>query len=225
MAGASAKEPETPKHPARTFSNLALPIADVPLVLESIDEYTTTLPDGASKREVTAVKTYRDSAGRMRIERDIDYPDGPSSLIQIFDHQKGFMALLDTESKIAHRVTIPKPELPGAQPRFIFLGGPLVALAGEKKFNSESLGSQTIAGAEFEGHRFITTMEGESLVGIQEHWMSRELGLIGFMSSSGPDIAETVRIQRLERTEPDPALFVIPGDYSVQDLGHFGPDL
>ena len=226
MADAPAKESDASKHPARTFSNLALPIADVPLVVESIDEYTTRLSNGASKREITAVKMYRDSAGRMRIERSIGYPDGPSLTIQIFDHEKGFMALLDTESKIAHCVAVPKPEQSGTHVRFIFLGGPLVALAGEKKSNTESLGTKTIAGAEFEGQRLTTAMEAEpSLVSVQEYWISGPLGLIGSMSSSGPDTAEDIRLQRLDRTEPDPALFVIPGDYAVQDLGDLGPNL
>jgi hypothetical protein len=227
MLGASAKESETRKPPARTFSNLALPISGVPFALETIEEYTTRLPDGTAKRDVGTVKTYRDAMGRMRIERNVDSPDGPVPMIQIFDYEEGFMALLDTGSKIAHRVTIPKkPEHPGAQPRFMILGGPLVALSGEKKSSAERLGSQTIAGAEFEGHRLTTTIEGEpSLVGIQEHWMSVELGLIGSMSSSGPGIEETVRIQRLDRTDPDPALFVIPGDYSVQNLGSLDTDV
>jgi hypothetical protein len=48
--------------------------------------------------------------------------------------------------------------------------------------------------------------------------MSTELGLIGSTSSSEPDITESVRILRLERTEPDPSLFVIPSDYSVVDM-------
>jgi len=227
MTGASAKEPETPKCPARTLSNLALPIFGVPLAFESVEEYSTRLGDGTTKRDVATVRTYRDAAGRMRIERNIDSPDGPVALIQIFDYADGFMALLDNGSKTAHRVAIPKPEQLGAQWKFMLLGGPLVALPGEKNFNAESLGTQTIAGTEFEGHRLTTTMQDDpSLKGIQEHWMSMELGLIGLMSSSGPDAEEsTVRIQRLERTEPDPVLFVIPSDYSVQDLGSLGPDV
>jgi hypothetical protein len=163
----------------------------------------------------------------MRIERNIDSPEGPVPLIQIFDYAEGFMALLDNGSKIAHRVMLPKPQQPGAPPKFMLLGGPLIARSGEKKFDTVGLGTQTIAGAEFEGHRLTTTMQDDpSIKGIQEHWMSVELGLIGLMSSSGPDGEEgTVRIQRLERTEPDPVLFVIPADYSVQDLGSLGPDV
>jgi hypothetical protein len=225
MPGASIKEPENPKRPARTFSNLVLPIPGVPLAIESIEEYITRPGEGTSKRDVSMVKTYRDAAGRMRIERNLDSPDGPVPLIQIFDHAEGFMALLDTGSKTAHRLTVPKPEQSAGQPighpRFMF-SAPLVALSGEKTFKTEGLGTQTIAGVEFEGHRTTTTIEGEPpLIGTHEYWMSMGLGLIGLTSSSDPDSEGSAKIQQVERTEPDPALFVIPGDYSVQDLGTF----
>ena len=92
-------------------------------------------------------------------------------------------------------------------------------LPGEKINNTQSLGTQTIEDHEFEGHRTTTTMDGEPpVVGMQEYWSSQELGLIGLMSSSSPDEESTVRMQRLDRTEPDPGLFVIPSDYSVVDL-------
>jgi len=209
-----------------TFSNLALPIAGVPIVFESIEEHTSKLADGTLKTEVATTKTYRDSAGRMRIERNVNFSGGSVFLIQIFDHAEGFMALLETGSKTAHRVIMPKLGQPGAQgpPRFMFTG-PLVALPGEKTCNTDSLGTETIAGAEFEGYRVTTTIQGQpSIVGIQEHWTSVDLGLIGLTSSSGPDSEDSVRIQRLERTEAEPTLFVIPSDYSVVDVGHFGSD-
>jgi hypothetical protein len=209
-----------------TFSSFALPITGVPIVFESIEEHTGKLEDGTLKKEVATTKTYRDSTGRMRIERNVNFGGGSVFLIQIFDHAEGFMTLLETGSKTAHRVTMPKLGQPGAQgpPRFMFTG-PLVALPGEKTCNTESLGTQTIAGAEFEGHRITTTIQSQpSVVGVQEHWRSMELGLIGLTSSSGPDGEESVRIQRLERTEPDPTLFVIPLDYSVVEVGHFGLD-
>jgi hypothetical protein len=226
VADLSTERSEIPPRPARTFSNIALPIPDVPLAFESIEEYTIRFSDGTSKSEVTTVKTYRDAAGRMRIERKFDSPHGRVLLIQIFDYAAGFMVLLEIDSKIAHRARTRKVDQPVAQPKFIFFGGPLAAAPGEKKFNSEALGKQTIAGAEFEGHRLTTTIEGEpSLVSIQEHWMSVELGLIGFMSSSGPDLEETVRIRRMDRIAPDPVLFVIPGDYPIQELGDFSADL
>src|SRR6185436_19555447 len=126
------------------FSNLALPIAGVPIVFESIEEHTSKLEDGTLKKEVATTKTYRDSMGRMRIERNINFGGESVFLIQIFDYTAGFVALLDTSSRIAHRITVPQIEQPGAQPGFIF-AGPLVALPGEKKCHTESLGTQTIA--------------------------------------------------------------------------------
>jgi len=222
MAGVSAKEPENRPRPARAFSNLALSISGIPLVIESIEEHDTKLPEGTSKREVATTTTYRDSSGRLRIERNVDFGGGSVFLIQIFDYVDGFTTFLDPDSKTAHRLAIPKPEQPPGQPtprpRFVSIA-PLVALSGEKTFKSESLGTQIIEGVEFEGHRTTTTMvDDPSLIGIQEHWRSAELGLIGLTSSSDPDTEESVKIQRSDRKEPDPSLFVIPSDYSVVDL-------
>src|SRR5882724_10853286 len=115
MAGAAAKEPENPQRPARAFSNPALPISGVPLTFEIIEERDTKLPDGTSKREVATTTTYRDSEGRMRIESNVDLGGESVLFIQIFDYVDGFTALLDMDSKTAHRIAMPKPEQPPGQ--------------------------------------------------------------------------------------------------------------
>jgi hypothetical protein len=63
-----------------------------------------------------------------------------------------------------------------------------------------------------------TSDDQPSLVAVFEHWMSRELGLIGLQKYSGPDAKNTSRIEKIDRTPPDPALFVIPADYSIREL-------
>jgi len=42
--------------------------------------------------------------------------------------------------------------------------------------------------------------------------------LIGLVKHSGPDGEFTARIQNVDRTIPDPALFIIPADYRIRDI-------
>jgi hypothetical protein len=47
--------------------------------------------------------------------------------------------------------------------------------------------------------------------------VSAELGVVGMSSFSSPTGGErTARIRNVIRGEPDPALFVIPPDYTIQ---------
>jgi len=70
---------------------------------------------------------------------------------------------------------------------------------------TEAIGKQTIEGIEFEGDRTTTTSDEQpSLVGVEEHWMNRELGLIGLLKSSGPDEQNTAKLRNVHHGAPDP---------------------
>lgn len=202
--------------------SVALPISGVPLVFDSIEERTKTLPDGSSQKTVETTRTYRDAEGRMRIERKVGTPEGPGLLIQIINAAEGYMAVLDTTAKLALCIRGPKPEQPPGRPRLI-LSSPLVAVPGEKTIHTENLGTQTIEGFEFTGRRTTATVAGPpSLIGWHELWTSEELGLIGLMRTFEPHEESTSRIQRLDRTAFDAALCAIPPGYSIRDLPESG---
>jgi hypothetical protein len=201
-----------------------LPVSGVPLSAETIEERTTKLPDGTTKTEVLTSKAFRDAAGRMRIEMNIDGPNGERTpMVQIIDRAAGFMAILVPEEEMAARIQFPKqdPSSPGG---IAFLGGPLIMVPGTKSFKTESIGKQTIDGIEYEGERTTATSDEQpSLVGVEERWESRELGLIGLTKSSGPDEQATAKIRNLDRSVPDPALFQIPPDYFIRELREDDP--
>jgi hypothetical protein len=203
--------------PARTHSTLVLPIPGVPLSVETIEEYVTKSPDGTSSDEVEKTKVFRDVAGRMRFEMEISEPnDGPVKLIMLVDPVDGFMAVLETSTKIAHRLK----SQTGSSAFAITMGGRgLIDVLGTKTNRTEALGKQTIDTIEYEGTRMTTTSDDQpSLVAVCDRWTAKELGLIGLVKNSGPDGTITSRIQNVDRTAPDPALFVIPADYHVRDL-------
>jgi hypothetical protein len=204
--------------PARTRSTLVLPIKGVPLSVETIEEYVTKNPDGTSTRTADKNKVYRDAAGRMRSEMEIADPtDGPVELIMLVDPVDGFIAVLETSNKIAHRM---KYQTGSSGIAITFAGRGLIDVPGTKTHKTEALGKQIIDTIEYEGSRMTTTSDDQpSLVSVSERWMSNELGLIGSQKYSGPDGEITSRIQNINRNAPDPALFVIPADYSLRELG------
>jgi hypothetical protein len=206
VASAQAARPSPPM--------MVLPMVGVLLSVESVAESVAK----DAPKEISSTKYYRDAEGRMRIEMELPQPFGnPFLMIQIVDPVDGFMVVLETEAKIAHRVKTPK--VTAGKGFFIVSISPLVRVPGTKTTKTEALGKQTIEEIEFEGTR-TTTMADEqpSIIAVEERWMSRELGLFGLLKLSGPDGESTSRIQRADRTAPDPKLFVIPDDYRIRDM-------
>ena len=198
---------------------MVLPITGVPLSVEAIEEYVTKNPDGTSATEIGKSKYYRDAVGRTRMEVEVPQPFGDSILtIQLDSRVDGFIAVVDTQAKLAHRVKFPKSNSPD---EWGIGSGPngLVSVSGKTTRKTEDLGKQSIGGVECAGQRTTTTSDDRpSLVAVDELWMSKELGLIGLVKHSGPDGELTSRIQNVDRTAPDPALFVIPADYRIRDI-------
>jgi hypothetical protein len=90
---------------------------------------------------------------------------------------------------------------------------------------TESLGTQTIEGVTAEGRRTTTTYavgkmgNDREIVTSFETWQSPELGMMTVLTkNSDPRTGErTMRIANLSRTEPDPSLFVVPPDYTIEE--------
>lgn len=198
---------------------MVLPITGVPLSVEKIEEYVSKGPDGTSATEIGKSKYYRDAVGRTRMEVELVEPFGdPILMIQLDNRVDGFIAVLETQAKLAHRVKFPKSNSPDEWGIGIGPNG-LVGVSGKTTRKTEDLGKQSIGGVECAGQRTTTTSDDRpSLVAVDELWMSKELGLIGLVKHSGPDGEMTSRIQNVDRTVPDPALFVIPSDYRIRDM-------
>jgi hypothetical protein len=203
---------------------MVLPIPGVPLSLEAIEEYVNKNPDGTSATMINKTTYYRDAAGRMRSE--IEMRDSAARTlvwVVLDDSVDGFVAVLETQAKIAHRAKFPKPSSPGEFGVGLGSNG-LAGVTGKTTRKTEDLGKQSIGGVECAGTRATETSDEQpSLVAVDELWMSKELGLIGLQKHSGPDSEMTTRIQNVDRTAPDPALFVIPADYRIREMEPPGP--
>jgi len=203
----------------RDLPRSVLPVPGVPLSVDTIEEYVTKNPDGTSATEFNKTKYYRDAAGRMRSEMEMhDSAAGTLVWVVLDDSIDGFVAILETEAKIAHRAKFSKPSSPGDWGIGLGTYG-LAGVSGKTTRKTEDLGKQSIGGVECAGARTTTTSdERPSLIAVDELWISKELELIGLQKHSGPDSEMTVRIQNVDRTVPDPALFVIPDDYRIREM-------
>lgn len=88
----------------------------------------------------------------------------------------------------------------------------------------EPLGTQVIEGLLCDGQRSTGTIPAgtmgndRDIVWVTETWMSQELHIQVLNKSSDPRSGEsTTKLTEISRAEPDPALFMVPPDYTIED--------
>ena len=191
---------------------MVFPVSGAPITLEEVEERTRTLPDGTTETEILKEKIYRDSSGRMRIEETINDPSNPSLVLVCLIDPSPFSLVVLTPDKIAARMIVPGGGL--ALPSLLQELPP-----GNWEWKTENLGWRKIEGIDFEGSRVTrTSPEHPGIVALDESWNSKELRITASAFGSGPNGSYTVKIQNVDRREPDPSLFAIPSDYTVQDF-------
>jgi hypothetical protein len=159
-------------------------------------------------------------------------------IVEIADPVSGFRYVLDTYNHVAHRFPPPEKadepvrysEVARAVPqratsaatRQTVSSAPVQANRSENV--TESLGTQVIEGVQVEGQKTTTTFpvgfmgNDRPLLLFSEHWFSPELKITVLSKNSDLRSGEgTTRLQNIDRTEPDPALFRVPPDYQVVD--------
>ncbi len=199
-------------------NDLAGPLAGSALSLEQVEKRTIKLPSGDSRIQTRQSMIYRDTAGRMRIESVISDASGRrNTIVQIRDPIAGFVAFLNPDDRVALRIVTPKMN-PPSQGGFGLFGTP-VGMPGENA-KHEQLERRTIVGIACDGIR-ITSASGDL---VDEHWFSTELGLVPVIEASSPDEHYSAKILKVTRTDPDPELFVIPKEYTIQEAGDLSKD-
>jgi hypothetical protein len=173
---------------------------------------------------------FRDSRGRTRNEVFPVVPNGSKTpmvavFINIMDPVAGFRYMLDTEAKTAirapTRAAVPVGSPPGGT---TITPAPRPVTVRRPQSKSESIGTQVMEGLLCDGHRTITTYPAgvsgndRDIVTTMESWVSQELHIVVVNSTSDPRSGDSVtKLTNISRSEQDPALFVIPGDYTIRD--------
>ncbi len=177
------------------------------------------------------LRLYRDSRGRTRVEREVaaemlaNRPRMEPVQITISDPVSGDRIELRASSKTAivlrGRAWPAAAPMQAAPPVFITFAGHVYDATDRGWSTPVSLGEKSFDGLRATGQRWqytlaIGTIGNEKpIVLTVDQWFSPELSLIvakGSTSSLGGSFGN--QVENIVRGEPDPALFLIPSDYS-----------
>jgi hypothetical protein len=178
---------------------------------------TQTLADGTHIQRNFKALVYRDSLGRIRYEAYAPADTTPNT-VEISDPVEGFSYfILPQKDAVAYRRKLgPLRMQQSAQ------GQPIPAP--EPKIATETLGVQQFEGVLATGTKTTRTTpagaEGNdrALTTVRETWSSRDIGITLLEKTSDPRNGDSERrMTNLEQMEPEPTLFQVPADYTLQD--------
>jgi hypothetical protein len=195
-----------------------------PYSCELTTETTKTAQDGTKFHHQSVVTLeYRDSQGRFRTESSLpNAGTGPEQQhIVIRDPVAQVVYMLDSQHLVARRLPLPAT---GAKPAQEIYQARTAAGTRSEYVTRQPLGPRTMEGVYVEGFRFVTNFPAgifgndRAFVVTEERWVAPEMALAIFNKRTDPRFGETVmRRTKIQRGEPDPALFQVPANYTVMD--------
>ena len=195
-----------------------------PYSCELATESTKIAQDGTKfHHEPVVTREYRDSQGRFRTENPLPSGDAAPEQkhIVIRDPVAQVVYMLDSRRLVAHRLPLPTT---GTKPAQEIYQARTAAGTRSQYVTRQPLGPQTMEGVYVEGFRFVTNFPAgifgndRAFVVTEERWVAPEMALAIFNKRTDPRFGETVmRRTKIQRGEPDPALFQVPSNYTIVD--------
>jgi hypothetical protein len=178
-------------------------------------ETQQTLPDGNQIARQEQSKVYRDSQGRVRMERAAKGTEA-TPVIAIFDPIAGSAHVLHPSTMTAVKTPIHlHSELQNG-------GAAHPHRTPASDVQTEDLGMQVINGLAATGTRSTRTIPAgaignqQAIQIVREAWVSIDLKVPLLIKSSDPRFGSTVmQLTNVVRAEPDAALFQVPANYAV----------
>lgn len=150
------------------------------------------------------VMVYRDSLGRLRMERALFYtrpgtkPPIDAVLVEIQDPQAGYLYVLDSFHRVAHRLPVRSPRV----------ASPSVAPAGPPGPNTPVMfGTREMFGVVLTGSRLKDL----------EIWTDPKTNVEVLRKITSAQGEITWAVENYSNAEPDPSLFQVPADYQIVD--------
>ena len=216
------------------------PVFGAPFSADATTTVHAILGDGSRLDQSTTDRSYRDSAGRVRVERPLSGLPAPTAMSErhirtSIDLGDGGVYTLDAQTRTAR--SAPRSlvgmttggdrwfSVPVGGVRFLDFrraGDLLSADAGAfADVRDEPLGSQRVEGVETTGRRVTIIVaagyggDTQPIEMMDERWVSAESNLL--IQSSHSDSRSTIeyRLSNIRRTEPPARLFEMPPDYTV----------
>lgn len=208
-------------------------VTGAPFSAVAVSETTQTFADGNHISRKTQTNLFRDSQGRFR--KDVTFPAiGPlaasgksKSFVVISDPVANENFILHADTKTAEKMPKHFGGMKGAMKDV--LKGKIDSRMQEEiakdNLKKEDLGTQTIAGVSAQGTRITRTIPAgqigneKPITIVHERWYSDELQMAVKIKRSNPWSGETTyTLTKIQRTEPDAALFAVPSDFTVKEI-------
>lgn len=204
-------------------------VQNAPYSADVVTETDRVLPDGNRHQEQHG-RMARDSKGRMRQEHEIPGAGANARFVVISDPVQQRIVTLNPGDNTARVIDLSVTgKQPAAGTSTTPQQTPLAAHAQPASqptpsVKTEDVGEKEIDGIMVKGTRTtITTPAGaigneREIVATSETWVSPELDVVVLTTSSDPQYGTTThKLQNIQRGDPDPALFQVPADYTVQN--------
>ena len=224
-------------------------VTGAPYSAVEVTERSQTLPTGNAISQKSQSNMYRDGMGRVRTETTMTPRRGPGqaagqvtgqtprTMVSIQDPVAGVMRQLDTQAKVVHEQKMPgfrggagNSGMPGGRPGRGANASARTPVA-DPNVVTESLAMQTINGVQATGTRITRTIpageigNAQPLQIVRETWQSVDLKVAVMVKTVDPRFGTTTtQLTNIVRSEPDPALFQAPSDYTVTRGGR-GPGM
>jgi hypothetical protein len=205
-------------------------VAGVPFSADVVSQTTQVMPDGTPVTRETHGKMFRDSAGRTRSETELDSPVAGVAarrFVTIVDPVQGTSMVLDAAAKSATVFHLPAASAVTAS-KVKLAASAQAGRASAKQLTppgSESLGAMMLEGFAVTGTRRTRAPDAGAAKGavpniVTESWFSTEFKVDLLVARQGPQsMSRTTRITNITPGEPDPTVFQVPADYTVQESG------
>lgn len=195
-------------------------------------DITQQLADGTTLTHRTIVHKWRDNQGRFRRESaEIEGSETPVfQRASIIDPVNNTFVNLNFERKTATIYHLPDHGPDALHPYIDQFEKDIPALPGVQ-VKVEKLGGQTIAGVYAEGRRVtrfrpagtVTLGNDKPIVSVSDRWVAQDLKILVASTMDDPRHKEVSQVTKLDRSEPDPALFQIPSDFTVKEVSANAP--
>lgn len=214
-------------------------VSGAPYSATATDQFFQSLNGGNTIQRTTTAQVARDSQGRTYTQQSMTggpwaVEGGSKTAIFIFDPVAGYSYVLHPDKKLAIRRAVKTPRN-GGEPRGNVEGRLRHGLGPERNATETNLGSKEISGIGTAQGKSITHTipageigNAQPIVSTSEIWYSPDLQIVVTSKHSDPRTGEsTYTLSNIQRGEPNPSLFQVPSDYTIQDAssahGHPGP--
>ncbi len=214
-------------------------VTGAPYSATATDQFFQTLSGGNTIQHTTTAQVARDSQGRTYTQQSMTggpwaAEGGSKTVVFIFDPVAGYIYALHPDKKLAIRRAIKTPPAAGESGADAE-GRPHHGAGPERNVSETDLGSKDIPSAGTAQGKSITHTipageigNAQPIVSTSEIWYSPDLQIVVLSKHNDPRTGQsTYSLSNIQRGEPNPSLFQVPSDYTIQDAssahGHPGP--